>query len=383
MYFLPKIGNQMLCICLLFTSVDLYAQNLLSEPESIVYDQPRNRYLVSNQRSGAIVAIDSAKNMRFFNTELSESRGMQIVGDTVYVTSGTRVVGFDLETAAKVLDLGLPGANFLNDVTVDSARNLYVSDSFAHVIFKIRLADSHVTTFVRSGVQFPNGLLYDPPNNRLLLCSFRAASPIQAISLADSSVSTVVNTTFTNLDGLTVDRFGYIYLSSFGDGVVVRYSPDFSQGPEEISRGHAAPADIFINATEDVLAIPNLGADRIDFLQITQPTSVEERGGAIEPDGFRLMQNYPNPFNPSTNIEYALPEPARVVLGVFDIAGRTVRSFGQEVQGAGNRTIVWDGKNDQGQIVASGVYFFNMVATPSSGRVGDSFSKSIKMLLLK
>jgi hypothetical protein len=80
------------------------------------------------------------------------------------------------------------------------------------------------------------------------------------------------------------------------------------------------------------------------------------------PEGFSLMQNKPNPFNPSTDIGYSIPQSARVSLEIFNINGQKVRTLVNEVQGAGEHTVIWDGKSDYGDHVASGVYLYRLTA---------------------
>jgi hypothetical protein len=90
-----------------------------------------------------------------------------------------------------------------------------------------------------------------------------------------------------------------------------------------------------------------------------------------------MTQNYPNPFNPVTRITYWVPDGPgqRVDLVVYDVSGARVRTLvGGRVTG-GRHEVVWDGRNDQGQRVGSGVYFYRMVQR--------GFSQTKKMLLLK
>jgi flagellar hook assembly protein FlgD len=89
-----------------------------------------------------------------------------------------------------------------------------------------------------------------------------------------------------------------------------------------------------------------------------------------------LEQNYPNPFNPATTISFSLRKRGRVELVVYDVAGRRVRTLvsGERSTGVLYR-VVWDGKNDEGQAVASGVYFYRLVA--------DDFVDTRKMVLLQ
>ena len=74
------------------------------------------------------------------------------------------------------------------------------------------------------------------------------------------------------------------------------------------------------------------------------------------PQAMALEQNYPNPFNPKTTIAFTLDRSAPVKLQVFDVAGRLVRTLVDEDLNAGTHTRTWQGRDDQGRQVASGVY---------------------------
>ncbi|MFA4906740.1 MAG: FISUMP domain-containing protein [archaeon] len=97
------------------------------------------------------------------------------------------------------------------------------------------------------------------------------------------------------------------------------------------------------------------------------------------PTVYSLRQNYPNPFNAETVIEYALPEKSAVELIVYDLQGREVRQLVSGTQSPRYYRVIWDGKNDAGQPVASGIYLLRMLA---SGE-GKSFVKKSKMVLLR
>jgi hypothetical protein len=73
--------------------------------------------------------------------------------------------------------------------------------------------------------------------------------------------------------------------------------------------------------------------------------------------GVTLYQNVPNPFNPVTTIRYDLPTAERVQLWIVDVSGRRVRTLVDELQTPGSRDVVWNGHDDEGSAVASGVYF--------------------------
>jgi len=90
------------------------------------------------------------------------------------------------------------------------------------------------------------------------------------------------------------------------------------------------------------------------------PVSDIEEEEEVEPRVSALEQNYPNPFNPVTKIAFTLTEPGRVILRVFDAAGRPVRTLADERMAASRYEIVWDGTDDRGRQVGSGVYFYRL-----------------------
>jgi len=99
------------------------------------------------------------------------------------------------------------------------------------------------------------------------------------------------------------------------------------------------------------------------------------------PQVFDLAQNYPNPFNPSTTIEYSLPQRANVTLRIYDMLGQEVRTLATGVREAGNFKVVWDGRNNTGYTVSTGLYVYRIEASPLDG--GNAFASFKKMLLLK
>ena len=98
------------------------------------------------------------------------------------------------------------------------------------------------------------------------------------------------------------------------------------------------------------------------------------------PEETTLLHNYPNPFNPETWIPYQLAEPAEVTLTIYAVNGTLVRTLALGHQPAGiyqtrNRAVYWDGKNEVGESVASGIYFYTLTA--------GNFNTTRKMLIRK
>ena len=95
----------------------------------------------------------------------------------------------------------------------------------------------------------------------------------------------------------------------------------------------------------------------------------------VIPGEFALQQNFPNPFNPSTEIRYDLPEEGFVNLVVYNMVGQKVRTLRSETMQPGYHSMVWDGRNDVGSQVATGMYFYSIHT--------GSFQATKKMLFLK
>jgi len=93
------------------------------------------------------------------------------------------------------------------------------------------------------------------------------------------------------------------------------------------------------------------------------------------PAEFSISQNYPNPFNPTTSIKYAIPQDARVSLVVYDMLGQVVKTLVDQEQEAGYYTVRWDGTNNFGSKVSSGIYIYRIVA--------GKYTSTMKMNLLK
>jgi flagellar hook assembly protein FlgD len=93
------------------------------------------------------------------------------------------------------------------------------------------------------------------------------------------------------------------------------------------------------------------------------------------PEAFSLSQNYPNPFNSQTVIKYALFEGCYVKLTVYNMLGQKVKTLVNEYQNAGFRVVDWNGRNEEGYEVASGLYLYRF-ETPN-------YSDTKKMILLR
>lgn len=144
-----------------------------------------------------------------------------------------------------------------------------------------------------------------------------------------------------------------------GEGTVVKV---FFKGFE------TAPEETVVRLALQNIVANDAGGNSITFtveegdLVVTE-VSQAARTGQV-PDGFALLQNYPNPFNPETAIHFQILERTRVVLNVYDILGNKVRTLVAEEKVPGVYRVVWDGKDDSGRLLSSGVYLYKLQAGP-------------------
>lgn len=257
-----------LILCLLLLVCGISVAQSYNNPESIVYDQVADRLFISNKSGNTIVQLDSDHKLTtFVSSELNAPKGLLIVGDTLISVNNTSVQGFLLSDASRVFNVSIEGAVFMNDVTSDNKGNLYVSDTSTGTIFQISLKTGEYTTLV-SSIKNPNGLLYDSKRNSILICNWGNSAKIQSFNLSNSTLSDLVTTELSNLDGLTRDNAGNIYVSSWGSNAVFRFDPSFKNPPVLISEGHNGPADIFIIKDKQKLCIPNFNSDNIQFINL-------------------------------------------------------------------------------------------------------------------
>ena len=137
------------------------------------------------------------------------------------------------------------------------------------------------------------------------------------------------------------------------------------------------------NFTEDQLRVvtgycthqyPLASIKKIDFLDYpTDAENPDEIADIIK--AVHLFQNYPNPFNPETRIRFELPKGGKVKLRIYAVNGQLVRKLIEKDMPRGPHSVRWNGRDDSGRAVASGVYFYSLAAS--------GVQESRKMILLR
>ncbi|UCC78989.1 MAG: T9SS type A sorting domain-containing protein [Candidatus Zixiibacteriota bacterium] len=346
------------------------AQNLLNNPESVVYDSLHDRYLVSNFGDGSIVAIASDGTQSYFDTTLTRIAGILNKRDTLFVASNDSpyigLVAYSLQTDDMLFFLPIPSVGLLNDLDYDNQGYIYISDYWDDKLWRVDMNAMSCTLFV-DPLQAPNGVICDTLNNRLLVISVVPGTrPIVAVDFTNGSTSVVVYTYGYAGDGLAWDDQGRLYTSEWSTNSCHRYDTSFTHPPETVSSGHDGPADIYINRRDNILCVPNFYRHDVDFVDLNQSSADD----ITIPQNYYSLSNYPNPFNAGTTIKYSLESEGPVSIQVFDLMGRRIETLVNTMQNAGGHCIIWNADR-----YSSGTYFYRIKA--------GEYSETRKMMLVK
>lgn len=204
------------------------------------------------------------------------------------------------------------------------------------------------------------------------------------VSLAADIYSEYYDSVFNTVDawgtitygGNTVPCLRVSYVSrftskSYVSGMLISTNVTTQEGAEFFGEGFKYLFNLGKDTSGGVISYY---ADAGDDL-VSGPTGVRENNPGMVPTGYDLAQNYPNPFNPSTDIQFSLPRNTAVHLSIYNMLGQEVKTLIDQPMDAGNYTVDWNGTDDEGQAVASGIYFYRLTA-------GD-FTRSKKMALVK
>lgn len=149
--------------------------------------------------------------------------------------------------------------------------------------------------------------------------------------------------------------------SSSFEGFNVYRSPAEAESFERLNGALIAPSKA--GSYRDETALPGHGyLYRLGAVSADKEWSSQTISIALPPRPTTLYQNFPNPFNPTTSIAFYLPVRASVRLAVYDVRGARVRTLAAETEPEGRHVVRWDGKNDSGVAVGSGVYYYRLEA---------------------
>jgi hypothetical protein len=200
--------------------------------------------------------------------------------------------------------------------------------------------------------------------------------PIKNIGLAH--LRGIIRSSGVGIAGVNV-------LATNAQGEIVGYGVTDDKGAYEIDALPSGQISLVADKEGYATSTGNVGIGAKEYtvngvdLNLELLTAVSAPGTL--PARFALEQNYPNPFNPSTRISFSLPVLSNVTITVYDMLGQQVARLVNGSLPAGSHDVVWNGKDNTGRSVASGVYFYRLDAAAASG--GGSYSSFKKMMLLK
>lgn len=178
------------------------------------------------------------------------------------------------------------------------------------------------------------------------------------------------------------DRFDFVFASyGINDSIGIDYIEDtytsFGNDGNHLNQSINAGTNSAVPA--DIADALYYASDHLpvyaDFVSFGSTSSHEEE---ITPSPLTktfLGFNYPNPFNPTTTISFSIPEESNIELSIYNIKGQKVRTLVNEILPAGEHSAIWNGKDSNGKLVGSGIYFYKLQT--------DSYTETKKMILLK
>ena len=285
-----------------------------------------------------------------------------------YYTGNLWVVDYDsgddvLSINANHVNMIAPGAGAFYasafDVDQDGSPNIFVGSGYPRTVTSTEFAGTDPSD--PSG--YTTSLVYAGENDLLT-----------NITVVDSGG--VVNTTYGNTGAFA----SKVQAEWNGDGI------DFdSDGNYEVFVSFQGGADSIYTTTythdgsnwdTTVTAVANDRNWAGLLLEYSEGTVGVDPITYVTPNDYKLFSNYPNPFNPSTMIEYQLPLNKNVTVKVYNLMGQSIRTLvSNEFKNAGRHSVQWNGLNNAGRKVASGVYIYSLE--------WGNFKKTNRMMLLK
>lgn len=260
-------------------SASLANEHPPQRPESAEYDAQGRRHLVSDVTGGAILARDDAGGYRVFTDDPARPFGIELLDGTLFVLDSGRLKGYARDGGAKVLDLAIEGAGFLNGIASNGIDTLYLSDMEHQRIHQVQVGDLAApvhTPLAATGDWVPNGLVYDDAGGRLLIATWGENAAILSLDLTPGATPRVlIRTRLTNIDGIALDRDRALYATPWANcghsdkanGCLVRFQPPFSldSAPQLVAEGLRQPADIDYNPDTGEIAVPESGAPGVSL----------------------------------------------------------------------------------------------------------------------
>ncbi len=253
----------------------LFSVQGLSQPEAVRYDESQNVYFISNfngggndlDSNGFITKVDAEGNVieMQFMTGTDEfpfhaPRGMYIEKGSLWVADVTGVHVFDTKTGAqqKFIDFTSFQPGFLNDVSGDGSGSIFVTDTGKPIVYKIE--NDSPSVFLDSLPVYPNGITFSLLKNEFVLAPWRGDTTFYSFRIT-KEVEEHYTFQGGNFDGLEFDEGMLLAASQVDQSIRVNDGSSNKILIHTIGR----PADIGIDRTNKIIAVPYIALNRVDF----------------------------------------------------------------------------------------------------------------------
>ncbi len=246
-------------------------------PESVEYHLRLDRHLVSNKDGGNIIARAADGTLSEFTAAPTSPYGIELLAGTLFVLDSGKLKGYDIDSAAPVLDFAISGASFLNGITSNGVDTIYISDFSAKRIHSVNVANlaAPVQGTPVVVVPTPNGLVFDAAANRLLIATWGSNAKVLSLDLGTPGATPVdlINTSLGNIDGITLDCNGAIVVAAWSacgasGGCLRRFDRPFTLTSPAIVVANtlSSPADIDYNRLSGTIGVPESAANRVTLV---------------------------------------------------------------------------------------------------------------------
>lgn len=243
---------------------DVFVSNLGEKLEPMSKDN--DGFITKLDTSGKVIEHKWIEN-------LNAPKGMNVIGNTLYVVDIDTLKAFDVASKKEVLSIAVQGAVFLNDIVVLDTNTLLVSDTGTGIIHKFNLKSKKYETFTKLDSQYggPNGLMLDSKKKSLIVVGYDPAGKqkgsVVSIDLKSKKI-TKITEPLGALDGVVVAKNGDLLVSDWGEnlqGVVYRIDSKGKISKLELE-AMGGPADMFNDGTS--LWIPRMVDNKVTKIDL-------------------------------------------------------------------------------------------------------------------
>ncbi len=331
------------------TKIEIYNSNLQAPPLHTISGFTACEGVAVRREINGALAVYATDRL-----DKTLERFVLVAGDGETITSSIKR-GLDGDGEVRII-----GASRPRGLDIGGNGTAWIADPGKNKVYRVTAAGRTIDS---TSVKSPMDVAFDASRGEVYVSQYTLRT-IKVLNLsgkirrtltppaADLNIDLAGETGMGALCGIDVASCKRVYVANEqGRSLLTPQSGDspFSNVGDN-NNVKAADTDPVLLVTGNVLS-KQPGEEESEVTSNQQPVT-----------SYELAQNYPNPFNPSTTIRFALPEAAEVSLKIYDIAGQLVQTLVGGVIEAGRHQVVWDGTNQHGVLVASGIYFYQLRA---------------------